>query len=44
LDESLPLLNELGKWMANTYKTVLPKSPRGKAIAYFIPRWENLMN
>jgi transposase len=44
LDESLPLLNELGKWMANIYKTVLPKSPTGKAIAYSIPRWDNLMN
>jgi len=44
LDESLPLLNELGKWIANTYKTVLPKSPAGKAMAYCIPRWDNLMN
>lgn len=44
LDQALPLLNELGKWMANTYKTVLPKSPMGKAIAYCIPRWDYLMN
>jgi transposase len=44
LDESLPLLNELGKWIAETYKTVLPKSPLGKAMAYCIPRWDNLMN
>jgi len=44
LDESLPLLNELGKWMAETYKTILPKSPLGKAMAYCIPRWDNLMN
>jgi len=44
LDESLPLLNELGKWIAETYKTVLPKSPTGKAMAYCIPRWDNLMN
>jgi hypothetical protein len=43
LDESLPLLNELGKWIADTYKTVLPKSPTGKAMAYCIPRWDNLM-
>ena len=43
LDESLPLLNELGKWIAETYKTVLPKSPIGKAMAYCIPRWDNLM-
>ncbi len=44
LDQALPVLNELGKWMAETYKTVLPKSPIGKAIAYCIPRWDNLMN
>jgi transposase len=44
LDESLPLLNELGKWIAETYKTALPKSPLGKAMAYCIPRWDNLMN
>jgi len=43
LDESLPILNELGKWMAETYKTVLPKSALGKAIAYCIPRWDNLL-
>jgi hypothetical protein len=44
LDESLPLLNELGKWIAGTYKTVLPKSPLGRAMTYCIPRWDNLMN
>jgi hypothetical protein len=44
LDESLPLLNELGKWLAETYKTVLPKSPIGKAMAYCIPRWDYLIN
>ena len=44
LDEALPLLNELGKWISETYKTVLPKSPLGKAMGYCIPRWDNLMN
>lgn len=44
LDMALPLLNELSKWMADTYKTVLPKSPLGKAMAYCMPRWDNLMN
>ena len=43
LEKSLPVLNELGKWVANTYKTVLPKSPLGKALAYCIPRWDKLM-
>jgi transposase len=44
LDQSLPLLNELGKWIVETYKTALPKSPLGKAVAYCIPRWDNLTN
>jgi hypothetical protein len=43
LDKSLPILNELGKWMVETYKVVLPKSAIGKAIAYCIPRWDNLI-
>ncbi len=43
LDESLPVLNELGKWIVATYKEVLPKSPLGKATAYCIPRWDNLL-
>ncbi len=42
LDEALPILNELGKWMANTLKNVLPKSPIGVALQYSIPRWDNL--
>ena len=44
LDQSLPLLNELGKWLVETYKSSLPKSPIGKAVAYCIPRWDNLTN
>ena len=43
LDEALPLLNELGKWMSTTYKTLLPKSPLGKAIEYCVVRWDKLM-
>lgn len=43
LDQALPILNELGKWMAQTYKTTLPKSALGKAIGYCIPRWDNLL-
>ncbi len=43
LDESLPILNELGKWIVATYKEVLPKSAMGKATAYCIPRWDNLL-
>ena len=43
LEKSLPILNELGKWIIETYKTVLPKSPLGQALGYCIPRWDNLM-
>ena len=44
LDKALPILNELGKWIVETYKKVLPKSAIGMAVAYCIPRWEKLMN
>jgi len=43
LDESLPVMNKLGKWIVETYKTSEPKSPLGKATAYCIPRWDNLL-
>jgi len=44
LDESLPIMNELGKWMAAQVRTTLPKSPFGKALIYTVSRWDNLMN
>lgn len=44
LEKSLPLLNELSKWMVEIYKSSLPKSPLGKAVVYCLPRWDNLMN
>ena len=34
LQESLPIINELGKWMALQIKLSLPKSQIGKALAY----------
>lgn len=43
LDESLPILNELGKWMVAQARTTLPKSPFGKALIYSVSRWDNLM-
>lgn len=43
LDKSLPILNEFGKWIVETYKTVLPKSTIGEALAYCIHRWDNLI-
>jgi len=42
LDESLPILNALGTWMAEQIKTTLPKSPFGKALIYSVSRWDNL--
>jgi transposase len=43
LDESLPILNALGSWMAEQIKTTLPKSPFGKALIYSVSRWDNLI-
>jgi transposase len=43
LEEALPVLNDLGKWMAEKAKTVLPKSPMSKALQYSIARWDNLL-
>jgi transposase len=44
LEESLPILNELGKAIAEMRKTSIPKSPMGMAIEYVVPRWDNLLN
>ena len=44
LDESLPILNALGTWMAEQIKTTLPKSPFGKALIYSVSRWDHLMS
>jgi len=43
LDHALPILNDLGKWMAQESKKALPKSPIGEALNYTIPRWDNLL-
>jgi transposase len=42
LKESLPVINELGKWMFAQMKLTLPKSQIGKAFAYSQSRWDNL--
>jgi transposase len=44
LDESLPLMNELGKLLATMSKTAVPKSPMGMALDYTIKRWDILLN
>ena len=41
--EAVPILESLGKWMQQAYVEVLPKSAIGKALAYSIERWEQLM-
>jgi len=43
LEHALPILNELGKWLAKNLKKFLPKSPMGEAIHYTIARWDNLL-
>lgn len=42
LAESLPVINELGKWMFEEIKNTLPKSQIGKAMAYAYARWDAL--
>lgn len=42
LDKSLPIINELGKWISSEYKEVLPKSTIGKALYYSFVRWDSL--
>jgi transposase len=41
--QAVPVLNSLQQWMKQTYIEALPKSPMGKAIAYSLERWEQLM-
>lgn len=41
--KALPILESLGKWMKQAYIEVLPKSAIGKALAYSIERWPQLM-
>ena len=44
LDKSLPVMNELGKKIAELNKTAIPKSPMGIALNYATQRWDNLLN
>lgn len=41
-ENSIPLLDELGKWIQKKYMEVLPKSAIGKALGYSIKRWDKL--
>lgn len=42
LKESLPIINEMGKWIFQEIKNTLPKSQIGKAMAYAYARWDAL--
>ena len=42
LSGSLPVINELGKWIFEEIKSTLPKSQIGKAMAYAYARWDGL--
>ena len=42
LTESLPVINEMGKWIFEEIKSTLPKSQIGKAMAYAYARWDAL--
>lgn len=44
LENSLPVINEFGKWMFQQMKhrSILPKSPIGKAFRYSLDRWDRL--
>ena len=44
LEEALPVLNKIGKYMGDNRNYLLPKSPIGQAFEYCITRWDNLMN
>lgn len=43
LNEALPIINDLGKWMHRERNMVLPKSLIGKAIEYCTKLWSSLM-
>src|SRR5690625_442436 len=42
MEESLPVLNQMGRWMHGQAAKVLRESLRGKAISYSAKRWEKL--
>jgi transposase len=41
-EQSVPILDSLGKWMKEEYIKAMPKSSIGKALGYSIERWEKL--
>lgn len=43
LEHALPILNDLGKWMAEKLNQTLPSGPLGEALQYTISRWDKLL-
>ena len=41
-EQSVPLLNELGKWIADNYNTERPTSPLAEAMGYTLRQWAAL--
>jgi transposase len=41
--ESRPVIDGLGSWIAEVYDTIPPKSPLGKALYYTLGRWSALV-
>ncbi|MFV1977502.1 MAG: IS66 family transposase, partial [Candidatus Scalindua sp.] len=44
LNKSLPIINELGKWISQENRQILPKSSIGKAFTYAINIWDSLQH
>jgi transposase len=42
-EKSVPLLNQLGRWIADNYQGERPSSPLGKAMGYALRQWEALI-
>lgn len=42
--KSKPILDNYKKWLDETYPTLLPKSPLGKAVVYVINHWGGLVH
>ncbi len=42
LEKSLPIINELGRWISQENKKILPSSLIGKAFTYSINLWDSL--
>lgn len=44
IEQALPIINEMGRWIADENAKVLPKSAIGKAFRYAIERWDEMSN